>query len=190
MVLYLPPVRGSAVDEQLESFIEETANLTDHFINGIAAIDGSRFYCPLITQVEGTLWQGGTPATVFPPEAPAYFKYILNLYPWEAYAIGPETTRVNYPLYDSDAVDTATIYELAEWVREKRKLGPTLVHCQAGLNRSALVTALALMLDGRTADEAITFLRKQRSPAVLCNPTFEAWLRAQPVGPSGHVEPF
>mgnify|MGYP001561544085 FL=1 len=56
------------------------------------------------------------------------------------------------------------------------KRGPTLVHCQAGLNRSGLVAANALRLRGMPASEAIALLRRQRSPAVLCNSAFEEWL--------------
>jgi protein-tyrosine phosphatase len=54
--------------------------------------------------------------------------------------------------------------------------GKTLVHCQAGLNRSGLVAAVALMKLGRTADEAIKLLRDSRSPMVLCNDTFVSQL--------------
>ncbi len=66
----------------------------------------------------------------------------------------------------------------------RRDLGPdeaVLVHCQAGLNRSGVVTALALMLNGdvATADKAIALLRARRGEAVLCNPLFVTWLRSQ-----------
>jgi len=64
-----------------------------------------------------------------------------------------------------------------------REDGPTLVHCQAGLNRSSLVAARALVLGGMTADDAIALIREKRSPACLCNPAFERWLR-QPPEPS------
>jgi protein-tyrosine phosphatase len=42
---------------------------------------------------------------------------------------------------------------------------------------SSLVTARALVLSGLTADEAIALIREKRSPACLCNPSFERWLR-------------
>ena len=67
---------------------------------------------------------------------------------------------------------------IATWVNTCRETAPTLVHCQAGLNRSSLVAARALVLGGRTPDEAITLIRRKRSPACLCNPAFERWLRA------------
>lgn len=159
-------------------FLSQMADLTSHHIEGIAAMGHTHFNCPLITHVEGNLWQGGTPADV--GKVPAYFQFVLNLYPWENYAV-PEGTEVKaLKLYDAGEVpDPAVLEELAAWVNEKRAIGPTLVHCQAGLNRSALVTALALIRSGSTPDEAISLLRKQRSPAVLCNSSFEKWLRSQ-----------
>ena len=60
-----------------------------------------------------------------------------------------------------------------------RAIGPVLVHCQAGLNRSGLVTALALMRAGRSSKDAIDLLREKRCDAVLCNPAFHMWLRKQ-----------
>lgn len=55
--------------------------------------------------------------------------------------------------------------------------GVVVHNCQAGLNRSGLVLALAMMVDGATADQAISHLRSARHELVLCNSTFEAWLR-------------
>ena len=69
------------------------------------------------------------------------------------------------------------INEIATEVVEALDVGPTLVHCQAGLNRSGLVAARALMLlDGRSAAQAINDVRR-RSPVCLCNETFTNWLR-------------
>jgi protein-tyrosine phosphatase len=65
-----------------------------------------------------------------------------------------------------------------------RREGPTLVHCQAGLNRSSLVAGASLILGGRfTPDEAIDYLRANRSKAVLCNQSFEEYLRDFDVTP-------
>ena len=165
----------AAVSNLPPEFMEQMADLTSHRIDGIARMGNIPFACPLITEIVPNLWQGGCP----PYEVPAYFQFVLNLYPWEKYKVS-ETTQIRYEqLYDSeDIASTGLLFELAEWVNEKRKIGPTLVHCQAGLNRSALVTALALMLEGMSASEAIMLLRTNRSPAVLCNPTFETWLRS------------
>jgi protein-tyrosine phosphatase len=63
------------------------------------------------------------------------------------------------------------------WVNACRAAGPTLVHCQAGLNRSSLVIARALILSGMPSVAAIALIREKRSPACLSNPSFERWLR-------------
>jgi hypothetical protein len=51
-----------------------------------------------------------------------------------------------------------------------------LVRCQAGLNRSSLIVALALMHMGSSAQAAIEHLRGVRSPYVLCNQSFVDYL--------------
>lgn len=163
-----------------EEFVGQMADLTGHHIEGIAVMANMPFACPLISHVEGNLWQGGTPSDAAGGRLPDYFRFALNLYPWGSY----KTTRTQevrvVKLYDSNALpDVALLEDLAAWVNSARAQGPTLVHCQAGLNRSALVTALALIRAGRTADEAIALLREKRSPAVLCNYVFERWLRTQ-----------
>lgn len=143
--------------------------------HGIAAHGNTPFDTTLGTQITDTLFQGATPTEI--SGVPAEFKNVLNLYPWEAYKV-PEGVNVReVELYDADMASPELILELAQWVNDKQAEGPVLVHCQAGLNRSALVAALSLMLNGMTADEAIQTLRTKRSPAVLCNPYFEKWLR-------------
>ena len=55
------------------------------------------------------------------------------------------------------------IEAVAEWVHQQWKTGDrVLIRCQAGLNRSSLATALALMTDGLSADEAISFSTYKR----------------------------
>lgn len=54
--------------------------------------------------------------------------------------------------------------------------GPVLVHCQAGLNRSGVVSALVLIERGHSPREAVDLLRARRSPAVLCNESFERFV--------------
>ncbi len=81
-------------------------------------------------------------------------------------------------MYDAHGTpDMDAANNLAKKVVAALDRGPVLVHCQAGLNRSGLITALALMHLGRTADEAIRLLRDRRSPVVLCNRSFERALR-------------
>ncbi len=72
--------------------------------------------------------------------------------------------------------DLRQLFEVAETVNEYRAKGKTLVHCQAGLNRSGLVAGLALVLDGMAPAAAVNLLREKRCDMVLCNETFRNWL--------------
>lgn len=76
------------------------------------------------------------------------------------------------------------VYNLAVDDSETYTVNGVNVHnCQAGLNRSGLLTGLALVLDGMAPVDAIALLRRQRSPMVLCNDVFENWLlNYQPAG--------
>ncbi|CAB4871704.1 unannotated protein [freshwater metagenome] len=74
--------------------------------------------------------------------------------------------------------DKGRIIQAARWTHERWSSGDrVLVRCQAGLNRSGLVLALALMIEGYTAQDAIELLRQQRSEFVLCNRQFERWVQ-------------
>lgn len=153
------------------------ADWRTHWVDGEAAMGNTPFLMPIITHVRENLWQGGFVPNI---DLGDDFAYVISLYPWEKWPTNGE--RLEYKLYDSHDVDTGGVYDIAAVINERLDTGkPVLVHCQAGLNRSALVTATALMQRGMSADAAIKLLREKRSPAVLCNPTFEAWLRGQPV---------
>lgn len=153
----------------------EMSDLTSHRIEGLArmAVGDQHFECPLITQVDGNLWQGGVP----PKRLPDDFKFVVNLYPWEPYRVPDHVTVLTARLYDSEDIpDPRLLHGIADWVNVVREIGPTLVHCQAGLNRSALITGLALVKSGFTPEGAIAHMRDVRSPLVLCNTQFEDWL--------------
>lgn len=144
---------------------------------GMGRKDGGYFDCPLITHVEGNLWQGGCIGGV---KLPDDFKFVVSLYPWERYKLGPITEYYEFKLYDStDEPDRQEWLPVASTINDCLDHGKTLVHCQAGLNRSALASTLALCLRGREPEEAIQLLREKRSPVVLCNETFERWLLAK-----------
>jgi hypothetical protein len=155
------------------------ADFKSHPIEGIAREGNTPFSCPLITQVDGNLWQGGCLDRV---NLQGYFKHIISLYPWERFIPGPSKldSFVEVALLDGPIVpDEDQLFALAQWINVCRKKGTTLVHCQAGLNRSSLLTGLALILGGLTPDTAIRKMRDARSPAVLCNKKFEQWLLTQ-----------
>lgn len=136
---------------------------------------GIEFDVPFITQIADNLWQGGCTDGLI---LPTHINFIVSLYPWERYEIRHKIRGELYiRMYDDPNQATDQIDEIALQVNRWRKKGQVLVHCQAGLNRSSLVVARALMFDGMTADEAITLLRTNRSPACLCNQGFENYLR-------------
>jgi hypothetical protein len=156
--------------------MSDLADLTSHHIEGIAAVNGQHFKVTRYSQIDRNLWTGGCPPEAGAPE----FKFIVCLYPWEPYRVHDDQCYTQAKLYDSGSVpDTEILKVLADHVNRCVQVGPTLVHCQAGLNRSNLVAALALIRGGMNAVDAVKLLRDKRGPAVLCNPAFEQWLLTQ-----------
>lgn len=150
------------------------ADFKSHYIEGIAVHGNTPFKAPLISHVVGNLWQGGCRDGV---ELPHDFKRVISLYPWEKYKTGPDTAVTEFRMYDAGYLPDMGDLEIAfKLVRHGEQNGKTLVHCQAGLNRSGLVAALVLIDKGMSPAQAIKLLRDQRSPAVLCNTYFENWL--------------
>lgn len=146
-------------------------------MSGVAVHGNTPFDVPYVSWITPSLMQGGCADGLLLPDN---VMHVVSLYPWERYTVRHELmseTRVR--LYDDLAgPDRAQMVALANWINVCRQTGVTLVHCQAGLNRSGLLASLALMLDdGLTADQAIGLVRSSRSSAVLCNPVFERWLR-------------
>lgn len=161
--------KGTVVfDEEFHEY-----RITGHVPHAAARGLPPELDAPLISHVEGGLYQGGCFQGVPLPDE---FDFVLSLYPWEQYALGSGTTRKEVKMYDSLDQGADSVDELAEEVVTRLRDGQTvLVHCQAGLNRSGLVAARVLMLMGHTGEEAIALLRK-RSPLVLCNEAFENWI--------------
>lgn len=142
-------------------------------------IHGSMYFeVPYITQIKDNLWQGGYGYGLV---LPSHFKHIVSLYPWGRYEVNHELdSALAIRMYDSnDDINVEQLLSIADWVSTCMNSGPTLVHCQAGLNRSSLVVALVIMSrDGTlSGEEAIDIIREKRSPACLCNPTFEKFVK-------------
>jgi hypothetical protein len=88
--------------------------------------------------------------------------------------------EMRYPFWDGEMNDANMDYLIgiarflhSEWKRGKRVLS----RCAAGWNRSGLIVALILIIDGYSAEAAINLIRVKRSSDALCNPRFEAFLR-------------
>ena len=152
-------------------------------MSGVAVHGNTRFEVPYISHVAGNLWQGGCASDlVLPPD----IVHVISLYPWEQYKLHDGViTHEQIRAYDSDdnseglgGLSYDQIIAIAERVIECCETGPTLVHCQAGLNRSGLIASVVLVLSGvvETGAEAVALLREKRSSAVLCNKRFEAWI--------------
>lgn len=158
---------------------EKHADLESHRIEGYIPSASQHVSIPLISQIRRNLWTGGSlPGLTLPDE----FRYVVSLYPWGGhYNLPPGCSLIEIEMYDSDTIpDEGLLYALGDLVADLSTIGPTLVHCQAGVNRSALVGALALMAKGDyTPEEAIALLREKRSPIVLSNHHFEQWLLEQ-----------
>ena len=158
------------------------ADWQSHHIEGYAraalerGIDAT-FSAPLVSHIEGNLWVGGCINGV---ELPTDFVHVVSLYPWERYALAPTTQLREVEMYDAGLIpDVDQLHEVADYVVACLNQGQTLIHCQAGLNRSNLVAGLALVKQGRKPEDAIALLRERRSPLVLCNQAFEDWLLSQ-----------
>ncbi len=103
---------------------------------------------------------------------------VVTLYAWaQPVSWGVEELRYGFGDGALASHDLAKVLGLAEWAHSRWANGSrVLIRCQAGLNRSGLVTALVLILAGWEPGEAIRHLRGVRSPYVLCNHAFVRWL--------------
>lgn len=132
-------------------------------MKGVTVHGAMAFDVPYISEIAPNLWQGGCQQGLLLPRT---IQHLVSLYPWEGYRVAHELDSVLVVrMYDSEDQTFEQIEEIARWVNLCRTTGPVLVHCQAGLNRSSLVAARALMLDGMTAEdragEAVTSLLVQ-----------------------------
>jgi len=86
---------------------------------------------------------------------------------------------VNWQIDDGDEMPDLFILDaITTLVAQNVKNGiPTMVHCAAGLNRSGLVNAIALIkLTGWDGRKVISVMRDARDPMVLCNDVFEKFV--------------
>ena len=157
--------------------IEIETDPTQHRMVGTAFHGNTPFDVPFISHITGNLWQGGCAVGMILPEE---IQHVISLYPWEQYTVEHEIRSVlSVALYDSEDQAFDQVDAIARWVVSCMNDAPTLVHCQAGLNRSSLIAARALTIGGyANAERAISLIREKRSPACLCNKAFERWLMA------------
>jgi len=110
-----------------------------------------------------------------------HFDTVATLYA-DALPVDWYVKEIRLGFYDHDKVDidandleqvVSAIYQ--DWQAGKR----VLIRCQAGCNRSGLITALVLIRHGFGAEQAINLIRERRSPNALCDRTFEQFIREQ-----------
>ena len=140
----------------------------------------------LASEILPGLWMGGTaddewidsPAPLHPVSDTSGFTAVVTLFAW-ARPMGWNVEELRFGFADGDPrlTDMGRVRLAAEWALARWQEGHrVLIRCQAGLNRSGLVTALVLMSAGYTARQAITLLRERRSAVALCNAHFVDWL--------------
>ncbi len=155
----------------------------------------------LYSEIAPNLFMGGTADEDVIHQAVAYnkartdlpFDAIITMYAWA----NPADWRVQefrYGIYDSaiadidlDRLKQAVQFGYNRWLSGDR----VLVRCQAGLNRSGLVTALIMMSTGLDAETAIEQIRKNRADVALFNNDYVEWLMsegAQFLAPSRYEE--
>lgn len=157
------------------NFEDMKADFESHPIEGYLHT-GERLSVPLISHIVDNLYVGGC---VHDIDLGDFFSHVFSLYMWEQYKVSPNTKVVEVKMYDSrtDPIDIDTVDEMSTKVVEAlAEGGNVLVHCQAGINRSNLIAASALVKMGYTPTEAIGLLREKRSSLVLANKTFEDYL--------------
>lgn len=146
-------------------------------------------------EIAENLWLGGTDsshdlfAATENPVARGHvitkkdFDTVVTMYAWAA-PVDWHVKEIRFGVMDSDFsdIDIERLKEVVVAAHDEWKAGRrVLIRCQAGINRSSLVTALVLIRDGYSARKAIDLLREKRGTAVLANRHFQEWLLDQDV---------
>jgi len=127
------------------------------------------------------LWQSGTPED----HTPIFDRFDIV---FTMYAMAPKASSGNWiqPLVDRrfefhDGYCTPTVKDKAiraatEACAALDNGATVLMRCQAGINRSSLVTALVLINRGMEPKQAIDTIRSKRDERCLSNDSFKNWL--------------
>lgn len=131
-------------------------------------------------EIVDNLWIGQQPKE--PHEGISDFKYVICCNGMPYYNIRPWQTVIVAPFDDSKSLPPDEfLHNLGKLASEFAYKGKTLVHCLAGVNRSATVVALALMYRNYSSIEAINLVREKRGQCLICNEHFEKWLHQQTI---------
>lgn len=142
---------------------------------------------PLYSEILPNLWQGGTDddQTIYRGQKrlptmndPKPFDVVVTL---DSYSlpVGWLVKELRYGFPDGP-VDTEVFEEIeriSDWTYVEWQAGNrVLIRCQAGLNRSSLVTGLVLLKSGKKFEEVIALIRSQRGEYALSNNHFYEYL--------------
>jgi protein-tyrosine phosphatase len=87
-----------------------------------------------------------------------------------------------FPIRDEGLPPLERLHAIARFGADLLRRGErVLVHCEMGLNRSALLAGLMLVHDGESGEAALERLQTRR-PGALYNQRFAEYLRCQPPG--------
>lgn len=154
-----------------------------HTIAGTTYHGRIDFKVPMMTHLMGNLYMGGSLQGL---RLPRFIRNMVTLFPSAPYVLHSEVQSVlSVSVEDGPMEDPGLFESVALWACARVSLGPLLIVCQAGLNRSGLISALVLIRQyGLSPEEAVALLRTERSPAALCNPDFLAYVLGQAVPPT------
>ena len=141
---------------------------------------------PLFNEIIPNLFMGGThdddvihyPMRDYGARTDLPFDAIVTMYAW-ARPADWNIQEFRYAVEDGSItkIDLNRLMQAVDFGHNRLKSGDrVLVRCQAGLNRSGLVTALILMKEGFTAQDAINLIRTKRHEDALFNTSFANWL--------------
>lgn len=148
-------------------------DLISHPITGYLHT-GERLYVDLISHIQDNLYVGGCINGI---ELGDFFGHIFSMYAWERYSFSDDTKFHEVVMYDNGVVDVEAVNKYSKLIVDALDTGENvLVHCQAGINRSNLLSGAALVRMGHTPEDAIALLRNGRSNLVLANGVFEEFL--------------
>ena len=144
-------------------------------------------YPQLFSEIAPNLFQGGTddldvihlPVTNNAKRTDLPFDAIVTMYAWARPADWQvQEFRYGVPDAKISDIELSRLRQTVEFGYDRWKSGDrVLVRCQAGLNRSGLVTALILIKDGYTPEDAINAIRTHRGPDALFNMNFANWIQ-------------
>ena len=142
----------------------------------------------LYSEILPALWQGGTAenGTIYQGQKrlptigdPKPFDLVVTL---DSYALpmGWHVKEFRYGFVDGPV--EAHVYQecerIADWAHSEWRAGSrVLIRCQAGLNRSGLITSLVLLKSGMNLDHIIELIRGKRGEFALSNIHFLEYLR-------------